>query len=68
MKQRFWEWLRTGFLPEWARRQLCEENRELRRQLEASHQDVQRLEAYIQGMQTALRAFKRAGGKGGEER
>lgn len=53
--QKFWTWLRMRFLPEWARRQLEAENKDLTRQLANAQAEVQRLEAYIQGMHDGLR-------------
>ena len=56
MKRTFFGWLRRNFLPEWARDQLMRENQMLRRELEHKERDVERLEAYIQGMHAAMRA------------
>ncbi len=53
--KRFFEWLRECYLPQWARQQLVAENQELSRQLEMQKHETMRLEAYIQGMQYALR-------------
>ena len=47
MIKRFYTWLRLRFLPEWARRQLMEENQRLVRQLAELRQENQRLESYI---------------------
>lgn len=59
MKKKLNGWLRERFLPEWARRQLLEENAELYARLEKTEQTVLRLEAYLQGMQEGLRWQKR---------
>lgn len=59
MRKRFYQWLQTQFLPEWARRQLMQENKELRLRLERTEQNVLRLEAYIQGLQEGVRWSKR---------
>lgn len=55
MIKRFYIWLRVHFLPEWARRQLMEENQRLQRKIAELRQENQRLEAYIEGMQDSLR-------------
>ena len=59
MITRFYTWLRLHFLPEWARRQLMEENQRLVRQLAELQQENQRLESYIEGMQDGLRRQRR---------
>jgi len=59
MIKRFYTWLRLRFLPEWARRQLMEENQRLVRQLAELQQENQRLESYIEGMQDGLRRQRR---------
>lgn len=53
--KKFYAWLRLRFLPEWARRQLVEENRRLARQLAQAKEEIGRLESYIDGMQDAMR-------------
>lgn len=53
------EWFRRRFLPEWARDQLMRENAALRSQLERKDREIERLEAYIQGMQAGVRARNR---------
>lgn len=58
MMRRFYTWLRLRFLPEWARQQLLDENKELHRQLADAKHEVARLEAYIQGMHDTLRRQK----------
>lgn len=59
MIKRFYTWFRLRFLPEWARRQLIEENQRLARQLAELQQENQRLESYIEGMQDGLRRQRR---------
>lgn len=59
MIKRIYTWLRLHFLPEWARRQLMEENQRLVRQLAELQQENQRLESYIEGMQDGLRRQRR---------
>ena len=53
------EWFWRSFLPEWARDQLMRENAALRSQLERKDREIERLEAYIQGMQAGVRARNR---------
>ena len=53
------EWFWRRFLPEWARDQLMRENAALRSQLEKKDREIERLEAYIQGMQAGVRARNR---------
>lgn len=60
------EWFRRQFLPEWAREQLLRENRALRGQLEKKEREIERLEAYIQGMQAGVRARNRLAARGWE--
>lgn len=59
MRKQFYQWLQNKFLPAWARRQLMQENKELRLRLEKEEQTVLRLEAYIQGLQEGIRWSKR---------
>lgn len=60
MIRRFYTWLRLQFLPEWARRQLVEENQRLVRALAEARQEIERLESCIEGMQEG----RRRGGSG----
>ena len=53
------EWFWRRFLPEWARDQLLRENGALRSQLEKKEREIERLEAYTQGMQAGVRARNR---------
>lgn len=53
------EWFWRRFLPEWARDQLLRENEALHSQLERKDREIERLEAYIQGMQAGVRARNR---------
>ena len=53
------KWLQNNFLPMWAKETLLAENRRLERENRALQQKNQELEAYIQGVQTGLRAGKR---------
>ena len=53
------EWFWRRFLPEWARDQLLRENGALHSQLGRKDREIERLEAYIQGMQAGVRARNR---------
>lgn len=53
------EWFWRRFLPEWAADQLMRENAALRGQLDRKEREIERLEAYIQGMQAGVRARNR---------
>lgn len=55
MIKRFNVWLRERFLPEWARRQLVEENEKLIKQLAEERREIKQMEAYIQGLHDGLR-------------
>ncbi len=55
MIKRFNVWLRERFLPEWARRQLVEENEKLIKQLAEECRKIKQMEAYIQGLHDGLR-------------
>lgn len=56
-KMKAWFWQR--FLPEWARDQLMRENAALRAREDRLNREIERLEAYIQGMQAGVRARNR---------
>ena len=53
------KWLQNNFLPMWAKETLLVDNRRLERENRALQQKSKELEAYIQGIQTGLRAGKR---------
>lgn len=48
-------WLLERFLPAWAKDSIYRENRALRDELGAREQEIRRLNAYIDGLETALR-------------
>ena len=52
---RFKRWLFERFLPAWCREELLEQNERLRSRIAAQQQEIERLEAYIEGMRAALR-------------
>ena len=53
------KWLTDRFLPMWAKETVLSENHRLKRQLRAVEKENQRLQAYIQGLETGIRAAKR---------
>ncbi len=53
------KWLIDGFLPMWAKETVLSENRQLKGRVRQLEQEAKQLEAYIQGMQTGIRAGKR---------
>ena len=59
-------WLR-GWVPEWARRQLEEENRRLRQKIDRLQRENARLNTYLDGLEAGLRAARSLGRKAGEE-
>ena len=63
------KWLQNNFLPMWAKETLLAEKRQLERENLEKQQKINELKAYIQGMQSGLRAFKRVRfvSRGGEE-
>ena len=63
------KWLQNNFLPLWAKETLLEEKRRLEQENLEKQQKINELKAYIQGMQSGLRAFKRIRyvSRGGEE-
>ena len=59
-------WLR-GWVPEWARWQLEEENRRLRQKIDRLQRENDRLNTYLDGLEAGLRAARSLGRKAGEE-
>lgn len=53
------KWLLDRFLPMWAKETVLSDNRRLKRQLRAAEKENERLQAYIQGLETGIRAAKR---------
>jgi hypothetical protein len=52
-------WLLERLLPAWAKDSVYRENMELLARLERQEQEIQRLIAYIDGLETGLRAVRR---------
>ena len=63
------KWLQNNFLPMWAKETLLAEKRQQERENLEKQQKINELKAYIQGMQSGLRAWKRIRfvSRGGEE-
>lgn len=59
MMNRFKRWLCQHFLPSWAVDSLKSENRRLQTQLLESQAQVAKLEAYINGLEAAMRSRQR---------
>lgn len=53
------KWLQNRFLPMWAKQTLLWEKGQLERENLALRQELDRLEAYVDGVKTGLRAAKR---------
>ena len=57
--RRFRKWLLEKCLPAWAKDSVYAENKRLLAQLERQAQDMRELNAYIDGLETALRSMRR---------
>ena len=57
--RRFKKWLLETFLPAWAKDRVYRENQHLQNQIERQRQEIRELNAYIDGLETALRAMRR---------
>lgn len=57
--RRFKKWLMETFLPAWAKDTVYFENRVLKVKLEQKDQEIKELNAYIDGLETALRSMRR---------
>ena len=57
--RKFRKWLLEKFLPAWAKDSVYAENKRLLAQLERQAQDMRELNAYIDGLETALRTMRR---------
>ena len=53
------KWLQHRFLPMWAKQTLLWEKHQLERENLALRQEIDRLEAYVEGVKTGIRAGKR---------
>ncbi len=68
MWNNFKHWLCRRFLPAWCEDELLEENARLRDRAEKQRQEIDRLNAYIDGMERAMKLQKRILIQGGERR
>lgn len=59
------KWLIDRFLPMWAKETVLTDNRRMRRQIRLLEQENKQMKAYIQGMETGIRAAKRIAVYGG---
>ncbi len=57
--RRFRIWLYAHFLPAWAKDSVYRENAALREKIGEQEQEIRRLHAYIDGLETALHAMRR---------
>lgn len=57
--RRFRNWLMLKFLPAWAKESVYKENSELRKKLDALQRRIEHLNAYIDGLETGIRAQRR---------
>lgn len=57
--RRFRQWLLERFLPAWAKDSVYRENKILRAKLDERDQEIRELNAYIDGLETALRSMRR---------
>lgn len=57
--RRFRIWLLERFLPAWAKDSVYQENKLLRAKLDERAQEIRELNAYIDGLETALRSMRR---------
>ena len=61
------KWLIDSFLPMWAKETVLADNRRLKRQLREMAQENKEMKAYIQGLETGIRAGQKitihSGGK-----
>lgn len=56
---KFKEWLFKRFLPTWCKEELIAENKKLVEALTAQRVEIGRLNAYIDGLENAMRAQRR---------
>ena len=59
-------WLLERFLPAWAKDSVCRENQALREKLAQREQEIRELNAFLNGVETALRKQRIVIQMGGE--
>lgn len=52
-------WLLERFLPAWAKDSVMRENQKLRKKMDEQDQEIRELNAYIDGLETGMRAMRR---------
>lgn len=57
--RKFKTWLMERFLPAWAKDSVYRENQILRAKLDDRDREIRELNAYIDGLETALRSMRR---------
>lgn len=59
MIKRFRKWLIEHFLPTWAKESVLKENEQLKAKLDAQALEIERLNAYIDGLENGVRWQRR---------
>lgn len=65
--RKFKRWLIERFLPAWCREELLTENRRLRERVQRQAAEIDRLNAYVDGVRDAIRRQPRIIINGGEQ-
>lgn len=65
--RKFKRWLIEKFLPVWCREELLTENRRLRERVQLQAAEIDRLNAYVDGVRDAIRRQPRITINGGEQ-
>lgn len=65
--RKFKRWLIERFLPAWCREELLAENRRLRERVQRQAAEIDRLNAYVDGVRDAIRRQPRITINGGEQ-
>ena len=59
MIRRIRQWLIDRFLPVWAKESVVKENERLRQRLAEKETEIERLKAYIEGLETGIRSHRK---------
>ena len=59
MIRRIRQWLIDRFLPVWAKESVVKENERLRQRLAEKETEIERLKAYIEGLETGIRSQRK---------
>ena len=57
--RRFRKWLLERFLPTWAKESVYKENAALQKRIDEQRREIERLNAYINGLEAGIRAQRR---------